>query len=60
MEQSTVQRNGQSAERELPKTVRSTMGEIELDIPRDRQGIYEPQLISKGTKDVGGPVQNFL
>ena len=39
-------RNGSS-----PKTVTSSMGEIELNIPRDRMGEYEPELIPKGTKD---------
>ena len=28
------------------------MGEIELNIPRDRMGEYDPELIPKGTKDV--------
>ena len=35
-------RNGYSK-----KTVRSSHGPIELDIPRDRQGDFEPQLISR-------------
>ena len=34
-----------------PKTVTSSMGEIELNIPRDRMGEYDPELIPKGTKD---------
>lgn len=33
-----------------PKTVTSSMGEIELNIPRDRMGEYDPELIPKGTK----------
>jgi transposase-like protein len=36
-------RNGSS-----PKTVKGSMGEVELDIPRDRRGEFEPQLIGKG------------
>lgn len=43
----TNRRNGS-----YKKTVRSNLGEIELAIPRDRQGEYEPQLIPIGQKDV--------
>ena len=35
-----------------PKTVRSSLGESRIQIPRDRTGEYEPQLIPKGTSDV--------
>ena len=34
------------------KTVRSHGGEMELHIPRDREGSYEPQLIKKGQSDI--------
>ena len=43
-----------------PKTVTSSMGEIELDIPRDRMGEYEPELIPKGTKDVSALEEKVL
>ena len=33
-----------------PKTVTSSMGEIELNIPRDRMGEYDPELIPKGDR----------
>lgn len=36
------------------KTVQSTTGELELDIPRDREGKYEPILIPKGERDISG------
>lgn len=36
------------------KTLKSSMGEIEIDSPRDRDGSFEPQLIPKRTKDVSG------
>jgi len=36
-------RNGSS-----PKTVKGENGEIELSIPRDRNGTFEPQLVPKG------------
>ena len=40
-------RNGHS-----PKTVTSSMGEIALDIPRDRQGSFEPQVVKKRQTDI--------
>ena len=42
-------RNGKSS-----KKVRSVHGEIELGIPRDRNGSFEPQLIRKGDKQLNG------
>ena len=42
-------RNGSSK-----KTVRSQLGEIELAIPRDREGDFEPELIPKGSRDISG------
>jgi Transposase and inactivated derivatives len=35
-----------------PKTVHAHAGEIELNIPRDREGSFEPQLVKKGQSDV--------
>lgn len=40
-------RNGYSC-----KTVTSSMGDIELDIPRDRKGEFEPQIIRKNQTDI--------
>ncbi|MBR0105580.1 MAG: IS256 family transposase [Lachnospiraceae bacterium] len=40
-------RNGYS-----PKTVVSSAGEIELDIPRDRKGEFEPQAVKKNQTDI--------
>lgn len=34
--------------------MRSVHGEIELDIPRDRNGSFEPQLVKKGDKQLNG------
>lgn len=34
------------------KTVKSSSGEIELDIPRDRDGSFEPQVLKKYQKDI--------
>lgn len=40
-------RNGYSA-----KTLKTTMGEIPVKIPRDREGSFEPQVIKKHQRDV--------
>jgi transposase-like protein len=42
-------RNGYSS-----KTVQSSQGEIELKIPRDRNGEFDPQLIKKYQMDISG------
>lgn len=42
-------RNGTSA-----KTMASEIGEIELSIPRDRDGSFTPRLIPKGSRRLGG------
>lgn len=34
------------------KTVVSSMGEIDLDIPRDRNGEFEPQIVKKNQTDI--------
>ena len=36
------------------KTVKSSMGDIAIRTPRDRDGSFEPQIIPKRTKDVSG------
>ena len=38
----------------IHKTVNSTMGDIEIQSPRDRNGSFEPQVIPKRSKDVSG------
>ena len=40
-------RNGYS-----PKTVTSSMGTIDLDIPRHRKGEFEPQIVKKNQTDI--------
>ena len=40
-------RNGYS-----PKTVTSSMGTIDLDIPRDRKGDFEPKIVKKNQTDI--------
>lgn len=36
------------------KTVKTSMGDIEIRTPRDREGNFEPEIIPKRTKDVSG------
>ena len=47
--QTTNRRNGASS-----KIVRIQLGELEIDIPRDREASFEPQLVPKHQKDVSG------
>jgi transposase-like protein len=51
----TNRRNGS-----YPKTVRSQLGELTLDIPRDREGEYEPVLVPNGKRDVSGVEEKVL
>jgi transposase-like protein len=45
----TNRRNGYSH-----KTVKTTYGDVEVDVPRDREASFEPQAIPKRTRDVSG------
>jgi len=48
-------RNGHSK-----KTVRSEYGEMELDIPRDREGEFEPAIVKKHQKNVAGIEEQII
>jgi putative transposase len=48
-------RNGTS-----PKTVLTEVGAIDLDIPRDRLGTFEPKLVPKHTRRLEGFNQNIV
>ncbi len=48
-------RNGTSK-----KTVKSQFGDIELNIPRDRNGEFEPQVIPKHTRDISGLEEKII
>jgi len=37
-----------------PKTVATEIGDIDLDTPRDRDGSFEPRVVPKGARRVGG------
>lgn len=36
------------------KSVKTSTGEVEIDVPRDREGSFEPKLIKKRQRDVSG------
>jgi len=48
-------RNGYSSKR-----VKSSVGEIELDVPRDRKGQYEPIIVKKRQRDITGIEDKIL
>jgi putative transposase len=37
-----------------PKTVLSQVGDVPLDVPRDRDGTFTPRLVPKGSRRLGG------
>lgn len=51
----TNRRNGHSK-----KTVRSDFGELELDIPRDREGEFDPVIVKKHQKNITGIEDQIL
>jgi putative transposase len=46
--------SGNSRNGAYPKTVLTDLGSVELDIPRDRNGSFDPKLVPKGTNRLGG------
>ena len=42
------------------KTVTSSMGDIDLDIPRDRRGEFEPQIVKKHQTDISNIVDEYI
>lgn len=53
--ETTNRRNGYTH-----KTLKSSMGEIEIDAPRDRNGSFDPQIIPKRSTDVSGIEEKVL
>ncbi len=47
-------RSGNSRNGKTSKSVRSVHGDMDLDIPRDRNGTFEPKLVKKGEKQLDG------
>lgn len=48
-------RNGYSK-----KTVKTQLGEVDINVPRDRNGEYEPQIIGKYSRNVDGMEEKIL
>lgn len=48
-------RNGHSG-----KTIRSSYGDIELSVPRDRKGEYDPQLVKKHQTSISGDIEEKI
>ena len=44
----------------INKNVKTSMGEMTVDVPRDRDGSFEPQIIPKRTKDISDIDQKVL
>jgi putative transposase len=42
------QNTGNSRNGSFPKTVKGKRGQVQIDVPRDRAGQYQPQIIKKG------------
>ncbi|MDM8204187.1 IS256 family transposase [Faecalicoccus acidiformans] len=42
------------------KTLKTTQGEIEIEVPRDRDGSFEPQIVPKRQKDVSAIEKKVL
>lgn len=42
------------------KTVKTQLGELEINVPRDRNGEYEPKIISKYNRNADGMEEKIL
>lgn len=52
--------SGNSRNGSTPKTMRSEVGQFELDTPRDRNGTFSPALVPKGARQVGGGLSDMI
>jgi putative transposase len=43
-----------------PKTVQTEVGSVGLDTPRDRDASFEPRLVPKGTRRLGGGLDEMI
>ena len=43
-----------------PKTLKSTMGEIEIDVPQDRNAEFEPKIVAKHKRDISQIEQKII
>lgn len=52
--------SGNSRNGTTPKTVITEIGEIDLDVPRDRNGVFEPKIVPKGVTRLKGFNENVV
>lgn len=52
--------SGNSRNGTTPKTLHTEMGDIDLNVPRDRIGTFEPQLIPKGSTMLEGLTERII
>lgn len=52
--------SGNSRNGTTPKTVRTEIGEVTVQVPRDRAGTFEPQIVPKHQRRLDGFDQNVL
>jgi putative transposase len=43
-----------------PKTLQTEIGPVDMDTPRDRAGSFEPRLVPKGTRRLGGLEEQII
>lgn len=48
-------RNGHSS-----KTMKTSFGEVDIDVPRDRKGEFEPQLVKKQQTSLSGDIEEKI
>ena len=48
-------RNGHST-----KTMKTSFGEVDIDVPRDRKGEFEPQLVKKQQTSLSGDIEKKI
>lgn len=52
--------SGNSRNGSYPKTLKTEIGEVELDVPRDRNSTFEPVTVPKGTRRLDGLGANVI
>src|SRR5579883_548634 len=52
--------SGNSRNGTTPKTVLTEVGAVELDVPRDRAGVFEPKIVPKGVTRLRGFNENVV
>lgn len=52
--------SGNSRNGYTPKTLKTELGDLPLEIPRDREGTFDPQLIGKGQRRANGLTEKLL